>query len=386
MRDGYALPTLLDLRDYLSFHGWSEQGPGQAGSVWVNKDGVHIGVPHQLEDDLARGVVERLARTERRPPQEVATGVRYLRYDVTHLRAANDYRITDKIPLETASKIISSARTMLRATATTARWERAQIGSSYSKIGDEVIREAFMGHTEQGSFIIPVLVRIPVAEQTDFHQPTLGDRSHDGDELYTVPPEPYERRVVRTFVQSIQALHDVVVEPGQEPSSEKVHELVYRGVSREFCTALASVLGQSAVGEFETRIQWAPALQAPKTPQRVIIDAEAVDLVKAVAGKLKQQQITPQQIFSGPIVQLRHDSQTHPFGEIGISTVRRGRTTEIRVRLPMEQYRQAWEWHNAGRSVLVEGTIKREPGRPSIVEQPYRCYPLDELFLDSSDT
>lgn len=385
MGEVYTVPSVADLRAYLRLRGWVEQAPGPAGVLWV-KDGVRVGVPSELDDDLARGVVERLARAEQRSPRAVADGVRYLRYDVTHLRAANDYRIVDKIPLDTASKIIASARAMLRATATTARWERAQIGGSYSKRGDDVVRDAFMGHTERGSFIIPVLVPIPEPAEPDIHQLTLDHDPHDRAEVHSAPAEPFERRVVRTFAQSMQAVHDVVVEPARVPATDQMHELVYRGVSREFCVALANVLGESAVAEFETHVEWAPTVQAPTTmPQSITIDADAVDLVKAVAEKLRQHKITPRQVFSGTIVQLRHDHFDDPFGEIAISTVRRGRQSEVRVRLPMARYREAWDWHYAGRAVLVEGAVRRTPGRPSIVDDPIRCYPVDDLFLAGAD-
>ncbi|GAB3446344.1 hypothetical protein [Actinophytocola sediminis] len=309
-----------------------------------------------------------------------ADAVRYVRFDVTHLRAVNDLRIIDKIPLETATKLISSARTMLRATATTARRERSQIGGSYSRFGDEVIRDSFMGHTERGSFIIPVLVPIPEPDPTISKQPTL----YDGLEpaLYSAAPEPFERRVVRTFAQSMQAVRDLVVQPDRIPNVDNIHELVYRGVSREFCAGLVNVLEESAIGEFETSVEWAPVVPAPDTmPRQVSISADAVDLVRSVAERLRQRKASSKQVFSGSIVQFRHENHDDPFGEIAVSTMRRGRPSEVRVRLPIETYREAWEWHNAGRAVLVEGLIRRIPGKSGIVDTPVRFQPLDELML-----
>jgi hypothetical protein len=307
-----------------------------------------------------------------------------VRFDVTHLRAVNDYRIIDKIPLETATKLISSAKMMLRATATTARRERAQIAGSYSQIGDDVIHEAFMGHTERGSFIIPVLVEIPEPEQPNSKQPTLYDNQAE-PVLHNAAPEPFERRVVRTFAQSMQAVHDLVVQPGRIPTTDHIHELVYRGVSREFCASLVNVLGESAISEFETTVDWAPVVPAPDTmPRQVLISAEAVNLVQAVADRLRQQKVPSRQVFSGTIVQFRHENHDDPFGEIAVSTMRRGRPSEVTVRLPIAAYREAWEWHNAGRAVLVEGIIRRSPGKPGIVDAPVRFQPLDELMLPAS--
>jgi hypothetical protein len=236
-----------------------------------------------------------------------------------------------------------------------------------------------MGHTQRGSYVIPVLMPLPEPDGTDLHQLTL---DHDQAELHRSPSEPFERRVVRTFAQSMQAVRELVVEPAREPRSDDMHELVYRGVSREFCSALAGILKQRFIGEFEATVDWAPAVPAPLTmPRSVVIEAEAVDLVSKAADKLRQQKVDPSRVFSGTIVQLRHESPDDPFGEIAISTVRQGHASEVLVRLPMELYREAWDWHYQGRAVLVEGTIRRAPGKPLRVDKPIRCHPVDAMFL-----
>jgi hypothetical protein len=378
----YTLPQIRELRAYLRFQGWIEQPPGPTGALW-NKNGSRVGIPDEPDSDLVRGVVERVARAEGTTAKNIADAARYLLFDVTYLRAANDFRIADTIPLETAGKIITSARSMLRATATTARYERAQISNSYSRLGDDVVRQALMGHTEKGSFVIPVLVPLPEPSEPDIHEPTL---DHNLAEFHRAPAEPFERRVVRTFAQSMQAVQELVVEPAHAPTTDQMHELVYRGVSREFCSALAGILGERAVAQFEARVEWAPGVPAPETMNRsVSIDADAADLVRNIADKLRQQRVDPRQVFSGTIVQLRHETNDDPYGEIAISTVRRGRPSEVLVRLPLPRYRQAWDWHNAGRAVLIEGSVRRAPGKPLRVDNPRRCHPVDEMFLADND-
>lgn len=193
MPDTVVLPDLADLVSYLRVHGWSSNPPGPGGTLWV-RDHARIGVPHDPDDVLMTSVLGRLARAERRDVKATADAVRHVRFDVTHLRAVNDFRIVDKIPLETAAKLIRSARTMLRATATTARWERSQIAGNYSRIGDDVIRDAFMGHTERGSFVIPVLVPVPEPERPNPEQPTLYDDDHT--EPFDTTPRPSRSHVV----------------------------------------------------------------------------------------------------------------------------------------------------------------------------------------------
>ena len=162
-----ALPNAEQLHSYLRFMGWQQLPPGPAGSFWV-RDSARIGVPHEDDEFMIKGSIDRIAKSERRTLKEVCDSVRFLLFDVAHLRAANDRLIADTIPLEAASKILSSSRRMLQATATTARAERAHIGTNFSRRGNEVVKHTLMGHTERGSFVIPVLVPLPEPSPLDF--------------------------------------------------------------------------------------------------------------------------------------------------------------------------------------------------------------------------
>lgn len=374
----HALPDATELFTYLKTKGWNQSPPGPAGSIWFN-DQARIGVPHDDDPDLIEGSIQRVARFERRSPEAVIESVRFLLYDITHLRATSDRAIADTIPLDAASKILSSARKMLRATATTARGERAQIAGNYSKLGNNVVKQALMGHTERGSFVIPVLVALPEPDPIDIH-PTL----LTSEELFhRASPEPFERRVVRTFAQCMQAIREIVVEPEREPRAEQIYELIYRGVSREFCTSLTDILSERSVSQFGSKVDWSPAVSPPSSmSQSVTIDSTAVDRVKRVASRLRRQRVDPNQIFSGTIVQLRHENQDDPFADIWVSTMRHGRPSEVLVRLPVDLYREAWGWHSSGRAVLIEGIVRRStPGGPLRVDAPVRCHPVDEMFL-----
>ncbi len=371
------LPTLVQLRAYMEHQGWVSLPPGVGGSLWSNGD-ARIGIPAISGDDLviAKGVLDRLATFEGTTSALLGPRIRYHRMDVTLLRAANDYRITDTIPFEAASTVISSARKLLRAAGTTAWHERGDIGGNYARRGDEVLRKARMDHTQQGSFIIPLLVPLSEPEQRSFEQPVLPNM-----ELTVSAPEPFERRVTRTFAQSVMAVKEIIVDPERSPTKGDLHAVVERGVSREFCTALARILAEPAVGEFETRFGWAETLPAPSTmPDAVSIDSDALDKIEAAADRLKQTRIDARSTFSGSIVELRHVTD-EPFGAVTISTVRRGRMSEIRVRLPFDDYQQAVSWHQAQRAVIVEGEVRSGPGRRLLVDDPVKCRPIDEILL-----
>ncbi|MEV6847229.1 hypothetical protein [Actinoplanes sp. NPDC051411] len=368
------VPDLRDIQGYMRHTGWQEYPPGRAGSLWSKAD-TQIGVPHNGEHkDAVVGVVERLAFAESRPLRSMAERIRHFRFDIAHLRAVNDFKIADSIPLEAGSVITNSARMMLRSSGTTSRGIRSEIAGSYSKIGDRVVQEARMGHTERGSFIIPVLVKLPEVEE-----PAVGQGSFVS--IAKSAPEPFERRVMRTFAQSLAAVKQLVVEPALEPSIEVLFAIVERGVSREFCWALSRVLEQSAVSKFDTRFSWAESVQHSRSlPESVELDGEAHELVEMTADKLKVHKVEPHQVFSGKIVELRHNTGD-AYGWIKVSTIRNNRNSEISVRLPADHYNDAVEWHRDARPVLVEGQIQRAFGQRATVRDPRRCYPVDETFL-----
>ena len=105
-----------------------------------------------------RGLIDRLGAYEQRPPETVAVSIEHYYIDVTRFRAANDFRIAGTIQLLAGVDLISSAYKMLRASATTARQPKSHIAGSFSLLGDKLVEEARLGHTEEGSYILPVLI------------------------------------------------------------------------------------------------------------------------------------------------------------------------------------------------------------------------------------
>jgi hypothetical protein len=376
IEQAYRLPELGELRTYLQLNGWVEGYPGPSGSLW-SKQGYKIGVPLIDDEAVKRGALERLARINEVAVSQLIDQVRYFSIDVTNFRARNDSIALASIPLETAIIITRSARAMLRSCGTTAFRIQGDLKGHYSKSGDEVVRSARMGHTKDGSFIIPILVALSPVESPELQADAL-------IEIEQSAPEPYERRIVRTLAQSLQAVDEIIVRPGTEPTLSRLYAAVELGVSRELCVALGHVLAEPAVAEFRADFNWAPAFSAPpNTASEVSVSAEAQDLVIAAAKRLKEVRVEPTRVMSGDIIELRHKPRD-PFGLITISTARNGRPAEVRITLPLERYLDALEWHRENRTILVEGEVRGGRGERLHVDAPARCHPIDDLFSTGS--
>ncbi|NEA82691.1 hypothetical protein G3I30_27375 [Actinospica acidiphila] len=369
-------PTLPQVEDFMESEGWVPLPPGPAGRMWV-KQAARIAVPVMHEEDaaLVQGIIERIARWERKDLRFITNYIRYYRTDVALLQAAKD-DFADTISLEAAATVISNAKAILRASGTTAWSEKSNIAGNYSQQGDAVVETARMDHTVQGPFMIPVLVPLPKLETPQAPLPDV-----QGEELFRIAAEPFARRVTRTLAQSLVAVNEVIVQPEGFPSASTLHAAVERGVSREFCSALTKILEHPSVAEFKARFQWAPAVQASSSvPSTVEIEAAAAEKVKRAAEILKEKRMEPRSTFSGGIVELRH-VQDEPFGIVTVATVRNSRACEIRVRLSYERYQEAVGWHRDRRPVIVHGTVREGPGRRLIVDRPESCRPIDESLL-----
>lgn len=372
----------LNLSRYLSRAGWERQQPGPAGALWLqsSRPGVALAVPEPIKPDMDEwnGIVQRLATFEHRSARDVTMSIMTQYVDVTRLRAANSYVITGTIPLEAGVGLVQSAHSMLRAAATTARQPRAQINGNYSNLGDAIIHQARMAHTEDGSYVLPIWM------------PLTPPKEDDGslfDELETrQPAETLERRVTRTLAQSLEAVQKVIVQPDSAPrSTSDLLPVIAAGGSRELVLALYKIISQPAVAEFEAQFDWAGGLKPPGgVSDRVVLPRDAAPLLEDAARLLKIPARFPTQIYTGQIVVIMH-RPGDPFGEIGVDTVRQNRSCEIRVRLDASTLDLAFEWARTERAILVEGDVRRGgPGQKLRIDSPTRVVPLDETFLPYS--
>jgi hypothetical protein len=370
-----------DVRIYLQRTGWAIQGRGDTGELWGREDdsSTQIAVPYRIPEGGVewRSVTERLAHHERVAVTVVERALQRLWVDVTRLRAAKDIVIAGSIPLSAGTALVGSAYTLVRAAATTAQKLQGDIRGNFSKRGDEIASEARLGHTEEGSFIVPVLVPLTPHDESsasDSRLPAfIGER-----ELY----EPMERRVTRTLADALQALQQHVVEPARDVTRQALNPFVLAGGSREMVVALQRVLEQEAVGSLEASFTWAPAVPAPVTApaQPVRIEAEAGELLGKAAKLLRQERYTAPQALSGPIIGIWHEVDA-PTGEIVIQAVHRGRERDIRVLVRAETIDQATSWMREKQVILVQGRVRSLPGQKLTVQKPDQVLPLDETVL-----
>lgn len=377
-------PTSLadNVRTYLAVKQWSEKPPGNSGSLWVKgrSDGssVTVAVPFRLNEDTAewRGIVERVADYEKRPRRDIGFRLANPLVDVTRLRAANDYVINSSIPLSAGAGLVGAAYRMLRASATTARRPQAHIGGNFSRLGDQIAAQARLGHTEEGSYIVPILMQL-----SDVSSGLRDSLLEPEPGVERVSPEPPERRVTRTFAQAVTVIEKRIVEPAREPRATDMHDVIAAGASRELVLAVSAVLLDPAVAEFKFIFDWSPSATPPAAvPPTVTVPADANELLIKASRLLTASKRDPQRTIIGPIVEVRH-IPGDLYGEVALQTVRNGRQVEVRVRLNEHQLDPTHDWMRTARTVVVEGVVQRAFGQRLRIDNPNNIYPLDETYL-----
>ncbi|WP_142391475.1 hypothetical protein [Mycobacterium sp. ENV421] len=261
--------------------------------------------------------------------------------------------ITDTIPFNAGVTLVREGWTMLRSSATTSLGPRAYI-RKYRPAGDEIIELARMAHSKRGSFVIPIYLPIPEPKLN----PESAEPTFDGFE--TEAPESEQRRVMRTFAESLAAIDEVAIQPEKEPTTDGVLDLVRAGVSHQFASALHRVLDEESVSEFSASFEWAPSGgPAPSSPSQVTVPSAARERVSVIAQRLKAppaQRITEE--LSGPIIRVERHTDTET-GVVTVQAVRAGRVAHVNVNVSAARLDEALVWMRSRETVVVQSRLHR---------------------------
>lgn len=336
---------------YLENTGWLRpEAPGIRGELWDHEpSGLSLPVPFEVTEGSLDwlGIAKRIAQVERTTVSDVESKILRLSMDVANLRAANDLVIHDTIPYAAAATMLRASWTMLRSCSTTSMRVTSFIRGNYSPKADAVARGARMAHTRKGSFIVPILM--PVGEVVEIDPGMI--------EKGVAETEPVQRRVMRTFAESLSKLMSTVVEPAQVPGAGDVMTLVRSGVTAEFTSALASILTEDSVAHFGASFEWSPlGGRAPEGIVDVSIPSDAASLLENVAERLRNAPRGPEtEVLTGPIHAISRDA---PGGVVTIDTFRHSRPSRVSVRVTTEELLdQAIDWMKRRVTVVVTGRV-----------------------------
>lgn len=356
------------LPSYLSASGWRHLQPWRGtGNVWVSPDGkTEVIVPNSNQFvDYAERVAELvsvLAQLEGRSTYEVVRSLKEVPFDLARVKAEGDGVDEGSLPLAGGVALVQRAQQMLLSAACSSQASRSNFIRT-PKRAQELMERARLGQTEQGSYVVTILVPMPLPGSTGPEQVEMFTSSQP-------KPEPFERQVTRRLVDSVAALATAVQGAEEKRDLEPFSTAITRGVSANLCEAVVGAYEAVHTDLISVGVNWA-SLGSPRADGKVEAPAVAVlqtkpntiIVLKEACDFLRQQtEPEPDIEVIGHVVGLKRET-TDIEGEVTVFGNAGNRERHVTVMLPLEGYNRMVAAHKTDAPVSVTGTLEKRGQR-----------------------
>jgi hypothetical protein len=231
-----------------------------------------------------------------------------------------------------------------------------------------------MGQTRRGSYIIPVISRLPVLKPDD-----ESDRLLFEDMTY----QPFARRAMLKLANGLVALRDLT-HGTASPTNNHIYEAVAVGVSSELCEAVADTLETESIADLDIAFSWAERLPVSTAPESVKLNHEAAPMVRRVGDVLKGEPVTGRQTLIGYVKRLDR-GEDEEMGRITLRILDNDKVRNVTMDLNDDDYHIAGQANTDRWMVAATGILHRESGRAlrfTEVDDFHRIEGLPGLFDD----
>jgi hypothetical protein len=368
-----VVPT--DVTAWLRARGWSETGRlGDLASRWETAhEGVVVPLLPSAPDFGLRwsemtGALSAAMHTDE---QGLMLAIAKSGSDIAEFRAAGDGAIDDSIPLGDAEVLISSVRRAMTASANSVLQPRSYYGHSLPEAARDHARNVRMGQTRRGSYIVPIISRVPVLEP---------DEEEDAQLFQNLAYEPFARRAMVRLAQGLAALRDLT--SGEEfPARSSITESVGAGVSHELCDSVANALETESIDSLDVTFSWAERLPSRAAPTQVVLEGPLAPVVREVSNILRGQQVVGQQTMVG-FVKVLDRGEDDEIGKVTIRALDNDKARNVTMLLGTDDYDIASHANNERQMVSVTGQLERQPGRALRFVDVANFSPVEPMHLD----
>jgi hypothetical protein len=356
-----------EISSYLRRSGWNVSASGRVAQIWIpshvdNDEDLELLVPRvsSAPDFQTRLniLLNDLQTYERRPGKEIRDEISRQFVDVTNVSA--DHELDSSVfPLDAGHKLFYSARKMVIAAAAATLKRRGYFGHAVPKRARDQARNVLVGHTQPGSYIVPVITkaRVPNASWDD-DRPRLVEEAEESS---------FDRRMIVTLARGLTVLHELGVVSEKEPSNRDVYDGVGEGVSYELCDGVLRSLRDPSVQDFEVGFRWAPAVTLPVGLGKSLdFPSESVPRLRRIARGLRKDIEDREQVVYGWVEVLSSKAED-VGGSVRVHAIVGGKRRVIRMMLDREDYQKAVESHKKC-SVMVRGDLHMEEGKQPVMD------------------
>ncbi|MEM6471935.1 MAG: hypothetical protein AAF802_20415 [Planctomycetota bacterium] len=369
IHDRASLQTIrpLDAIAYLRSNGWTKanQQVEHRFSVWVRKseagEEYEVAVPleHDYRDYPLRvsDALQVLSAFEDRSQVEIFRDLTLVSADVIRVRMIDPELNDGSVAIEEGAEAFPRARDLLLSAACSTVQPRAYFPSRKPGQALDYMRHVRLGQTEHGSFVLTLISRVT---------PSLGK----GDGVLFDPSEdPFERRVTLRLASALAAAKQAAVDAMVNQSIESFVQAVNKGVSANFCDALAGLAkDQEQDRQLEFNFAWSANRQVDSsTIRRIVFSPDTFPTIQEAARQLKETTPTDDYDLLGPVVKLDSD-QPEESGKVTVVSLVEGTQKKITFELTGDDYRAAVDAHKDQNLVKCRGVLQREGRRFNLTE------------------
>jgi len=366
IKDTASLQSLrpLDILGYLRAKKWhrAEHREGIS-SVWLTEAGDEVLLPLRTDfRDYALRMAEllrTLSDVEDRSQLQVFTDLLLSGADVLRIHLIDDDLADGTIPVEDYAQTGQGTRDIISAAACAALEPKAVWPNRKPKEVTDYMQRLRIGQSERGSYVITVISRVPPELEHEHTQPCL-----PGLQTTEEPaPPPFERRVLTTLVDALQATRQAAEGAAASGHVEAFEEATERGVSANLCEALAGLAGAGDHDrDLDFGFSWSPTRPVPTNQIcHVTIQQDHVTYARQAGEALRSSTPVDDFELAGPIIKLeRGPPPESGSGKVTVYADVEGKNRRVTLDLPEDVYRLAVDAHREGHFLHCSGRLARE--------------------------
>jgi hypothetical protein len=374
-----------EVEAYLRSRHWSFIQEITHGSLWTAPaadEDVQVFVPRKPGfgdyDRRLHEVLRAVSEVEARPELEVIRDLIEAAADVIRFRLPFTFPDAS-VRFSDALTLFQRARDTMRAAALATHHPSPAFapGANPGQV-DAFLSELRLGHTEAGSYVVPVIA-------------PLGTIEPPPDEVVPRTDEPFGRFVTLRLASALSAVEQAVQTARRTNDLLVFAEAVEVGVSANLCTAVSELTRATGAEPTDTErlpsiainLSWSPSRPVPEeTRSEFVIAREDASVLEDAAAFLKRAEARRRVTIVGQVVRLEREHD-EPAGSIGI----RGQIDDggdvrmLVVRLSPADYERALHAHDHRQAVTCSGVLERHGTRWRLAE-PIDFIAQDSLFQD----
>lgn len=367
VRDSDAFQSLppREVAAYLRGRGWNEISRlGTKGSVWVLRTDDHdeyellLPLDRTLRDFKVRmsEVLATLEQAEQRSQLEILQDLSTVAGDLVRIRLDRLDVHNGTIPLDVGVKLIESVRDLVAAAACAAVAPKPYYQARRPAQVVEYMQKVRLGQTQQGSYVVNVLSRVPPEVAVGQMQLPFA----------TPPEDPYERKVTTTLASGLAVARGTIDSYG---SIDDVQRIVAHGVSSNLCEALAAIGRDESVQEVDISFAWATTRPLSRSvPHSLVFPSDSIPVIGEFGRILRDTAPHEDVEVAGVVTKLERQGEQDEGTATIFGTVD-GAPRKVRVYLQGADHTRAIEAYRDRLPVTCVGDLVKD-GQSFVLRNP----------------